>query len=423
MAHVDEVRWIPVPEVATRAAQVETGELDFADDLSLDQYDRLARSATARPLVAKPYFWLIAVFNKKEGLMTNQKLRQAWQAAVDIEPIMKAVAAGKPDFYRLDPSLMFQEVAEWHTKLAGLPYNERNVEKAKRLMKEAGYKGEPIRFIATKEYKWMYDFAVMMKQQMEDVGFVVDLQVVDWATLSTRRFNPKEYEVFTTGIGIGAQFDPMFQAILSCTWAGWTCDEEIAKNTQELAARDRPGEAARPLGAADAALVREGARRSAWGISTGFGRSRRRSRVSTRARSGLASTTCGSRSRSAGSKRTRGRKGANMRDDGGRVIARWPWRCPLSCCSAGPMPSPRSGVGCVRIANLGEPPTLDAHWTTATLTEVLTNHLYEGLYALDEGYRPIPMLAEALPAVSADGLTYTIRLRQGIKFHNGKEMT
>ena len=73
--------------------------------------------------------------------MTNQKLRQAWQAAVDIEPIMKTVAAGKPEFYRLDPSLMFQEVAEWHTKLAGLPYNERNVEKAKRLMKEAGYKG------------------------------------------------------------------------------------------------------------------------------------------------------------------------------------------------------------------------------------------------------------------------------------------
>jgi peptide/nickel transport system substrate-binding protein len=239
-AYLDEVRWIPVPEVATRAAQVETGELDFGDDLSLDQYDRLARSATARPLVAKPYFWLIAVFNKKEGLMTNQKLRQAWQAAVDIEPIMKTVAAGRPEFYRLDPSLMFQEVAEWHTKLTGLPYNERNVEKAKRLMKEAGYKGEPIRFIATKEYKWMYDFAVLMKQQMEDIGFVVDLQVVDWATLSTRRFNPKEYEVFTTGIGIGAQFDPLFQAILSCTWAGWTCDEDIAKNTQELGRETDP---------------------------------------------------------------------------------------------------------------------------------------------------------------------------------------
>jgi peptide/nickel transport system substrate-binding protein len=240
VAYVDEVRWIPVPDVATRAAQVETGELDFADDLSLDQFDRLSKSPNGRPLVAKPYFWLIAVFNKKEGLMTNLKLRQAWQAAVDIEPIMKTVAAGRPEFYRLDSSLMFQEVAEWHTKLTGLPYNERNVEKAKRLMKEAGYKGEPIRFMATKEYKWMYDFAVMMKQQLEDVGFAIDLQVVDWATLSTRRFNSKEYDVFTTGIGLGAQLDPMFQAILSCTWAGWTCDEEIQRVSQELARETDP---------------------------------------------------------------------------------------------------------------------------------------------------------------------------------------
>jgi peptide/nickel transport system substrate-binding protein len=237
---VDEVRWIPVPDVATRAAQVETGELDFADDLSLDQYDRLTRTATARPIVAKPYFWLIAVFNKKEGVMTNQKLRQAWQAALDIEEIMKGVAAGRQDFYRLDSSLMFQEVGEWHTKLSGLPYNEKNVAKAKRLMQEAGYKGEPIRFMATKEYKWMYDFAVLTKQQLEDIGFKIDLQVVDWATLSTRRFNPKEYDVFTTGIGLGAQYDPLFQAILSCTWAGWTCDEEIQRINTELGRETDP---------------------------------------------------------------------------------------------------------------------------------------------------------------------------------------
>ena len=44
--------------------------------------------------------------------------------------------------------------------------------------------------------------------------------------------------------------------------------------------------------------------------------------------------------------------------------------------------TPKKG-GVIRVANLGEPPTLDAHWTTATLTEVLTDDLYEGLYALD----------------------------------------
>src|SRR5437879_10334395 len=101
-AWLDEIRFQPVPEVATRVAQVETGELDFADDLNLDAYDRLKKNPNLPPTVSKPYYWLVAVLNKKEGLMTNQKLRQAWQAGIDIEPIMKNAAGGQTEFYRMD---------------------------------------------------------------------------------------------------------------------------------------------------------------------------------------------------------------------------------------------------------------------------------------------------------------------------------
>src|SRR3989441_10719395 len=83
--------------------------------------------------------------------------------------------------------------------------------------------------------------------------------------------------------------------------------------------------------------------------------------------------------------------------------------------------APRKG-GMLRVGNLGEPPALDAHWTTASITETLTNHVYEGLYSLDSSNRPIPMLADS-HTVSKDGLVYTFKLRQGVKFHNGKEMT
>ena len=237
-AYLDEIRWVPVPEVATRVAQVETGELDFADDLNLDAFDRLKRNSALRPIVSKPYYWLVAVFNKKEGLMTNQKMRQAWQAAIDIEPIMKTVAGGKSEFYRMDNSLAPVEIAAWHTKLSGLPWNERNKEKAKKLLQEAGYKKEPIRFVTTQEYKWMYDFALLTKQQLEDVGFNIDLQVVDWATLVKRRNNPKEYEVFTTGMG--AFYDPTHHIYLTSSWPGWTGDEDILSLQSELARETDP---------------------------------------------------------------------------------------------------------------------------------------------------------------------------------------
>ena len=240
IAYVDEVRWIPVPDVATRVAQMETGELDAVDDLNIDAYERLKQNPNVRPLVVKPYFWLVAVFNKKEGLGTNQKIRQAWQAAIDIEPIMKTVAGGRPEFYRMDSSLTFAEMAEWHVKIPGLPWNERNKEKAKRLLQEAGYKGEPFRFLTTQEYKWMYDFALITKQQLEDVGFNIDLQVVDWATLIRRRNNPKEYDAFVTGVGMGTMYDPTHHQVLICTWPGWTCDEDILRIQNELARETDP---------------------------------------------------------------------------------------------------------------------------------------------------------------------------------------
>jgi peptide/nickel transport system substrate-binding protein len=238
IVYVDELRWIPVPDAASRAAQVESGDLDFADDLVADAYDRLKANPNVVPIVAKPYYWLVAVFNKKEGVMTNQKLRQAWQAALDIEPIMKTVAGGKSEFFRMDSSLAFQELPAWHTKIAGLPWNEHNRDKAKRLLKEAGYNGTPIRFMTTQEYKWMYDFALVTKQQLEDVGFVIDLQVMDWSTLGQRRVQPKEYDVFTTGMG--NFFDPTHHIYLTCGWPGWTCDEDIQTLNAQLAKETDP---------------------------------------------------------------------------------------------------------------------------------------------------------------------------------------
>ena len=79
----------------------------------------------------------------------------------------------------------------------------------------------------------MYDFALLSKQQLEDVGFNIDLQVVDWATLVKRRNNSKEYDVFTTGMG--AFYDPTHHIYLTNNWPGWTSDEEILKLQAELA--------------------------------------------------------------------------------------------------------------------------------------------------------------------------------------------
>ena len=102
----------------------------------------------------------------------------------------------------------------------------------------------------------MYDFALLTKQQLEDVGFNIDLQVVDWATLVKRRNNPKEYEVFTTGMG--AFYDPTHSHLSHCELAGL----DVRRGDPEDAdaswpARPTPRSASRS-GSRDAAVLREG---------------------------------------------------------------------------------------------------------------------------------------------------------------------
>src|SRR5439155_1378381 len=75
-----------------------------------------------------------------------------------------------------------------------------------------------------------------------------------------------------------------------------------------------------------------------------------------------------------------------------------------------------------KVAIIGEPPTLDAHGTTASLTYDVTSHIYEPLFTLDDRYGVIPMLAES-HSVDQGGRVWTIRLRKGVPFHNGKELS
>jgi len=79
--------------------------------------------------------------------------------------------------------------------------------------------------------------------------------------------------------------------------------------------------------------------------------------------------------------------------------------------------------GVIDVATVGEPPTLDPMASTADLVGIITQNIFETLYTFDANWNTTPLLAAALPDISSDGMTYTIPLRQGIKFHDGETMT
>jgi peptide/nickel transport system substrate-binding protein len=220
IAYLDEIRFIPVPDVAVRLAGAQSGEYHFAQQIKTDQYERIKNAPGLVMSVVKPTGWSTAVLNHKQGIMTDKRIRQAVQAALDMEPIM-AAGFGDKAFYRVDPGLMHLEQPQWHSKAGGEYYNQKNPEKAKKLLKEAGYAGQPVRWITTQEYEYMYKHALVAKQQLEGVGLKIDLQVVDWATLVQRRNKPEAFDIFSTAITFNPE--PALNTGVQCNWPGWWC--------------------------------------------------------------------------------------------------------------------------------------------------------------------------------------------------------
>src|SRR5690606_15605763 len=78
--------------------------------------------------------------------------------------------------------------------------------------------------------------------------------------------------------------------------------------------------------------------------------------------------------------------------------------------------------GVLEIATDTAPVGLDPHKVTAFSSFVVIGQIYDGLVELNADLAVEPALAESW-TVSDDGLTYVVKLREGVRFHNGRTMT
>ena len=76
----------------------------------------------------------------------------------------------------------------------------------------------------------------------------------------------------------------------------------------------------------------------------------------------------------------------------------------------------------LNVAITANPPTLDAHAANSNIVGGIGSHIYEPLFAMNGENVPTPVLAEGYE-IDETGTVYTITIRQGVKFHNGQEMT
>ena len=200
-ALLDELRFVPVPSANTRVEGALSGQFQYADLLPVEAIGRIEKGAPGVvPIVTKNFGFPYIVFNTKEGVLAQQPMRKAVQTAMGAGEML-AAGFGDNRFFVVEPNF-FPKGTPYYSEAGGKLYNERNPAVAKEQAAKAGYNGQPVRIMASRQYEFHYNMALVMSEQLKKAGFKTDLQVVDWATLVQRRNDSKLWDVYFTHSGL-----------------------------------------------------------------------------------------------------------------------------------------------------------------------------------------------------------------------------
>ena len=217
VAYADEIDFFPVRDEQVRFDGVSTGQYDLALELQPDFYPRVKTNSHLTTNIVKVFTWRAVVFNKSRAPFNDVRMRQAVMHAINPADLMASV--GPPEFWNLNPGLFFPEQKGLYSTVGSDAYNHQNLEKAKALMKEAGYAGQKIAVMVTKDYTWNYNLAQVLLPELQAAGLTVDEQVYDWPTLLSRRAKSEGWDIFLTGFS--PSFDPTAVIFFSSTWPGF----------------------------------------------------------------------------------------------------------------------------------------------------------------------------------------------------------
>ncbi len=200
VAFADRVEWIEIADQAARLAALEVGEVDLLDFFSPTLADRVFSSETVDPVVVMPGEQMGVYLNHLKPPFDNKNVRRALQLAYPMESALKLSVGGNDALWRLCPTY-YTCGTRWENTVGADNYNAQDIDQARQLVKDAGFEGTTVRLMAAQDMPWFPQLSLVTREVFEDIGFEVDFQAMDWATLTTRRADPELWEAFHTGSG------------------------------------------------------------------------------------------------------------------------------------------------------------------------------------------------------------------------------
>ena len=205
---VDKIQFIIIPDNSAAVAALLSHAIDILDGVAPANLPQLAGRTDIR-LEKNPTMEDYAlVLQTRDPLLQDVRMRRAIAAAIDTAGLAEAAsqATAIPNNSAVPVSSAYYGPVE----KTGFRHD---TSLALRLLKEAGYHGQPIRLVTTKRYPQLFDAAVTAQAMAQDAGITFELDVVDWAT-ELDRYNRGDYQALS--FSYSARLDPAlsFDAIM-----------------------------------------------------------------------------------------------------------------------------------------------------------------------------------------------------------------
>jgi peptide/nickel transport system substrate-binding protein len=185
---VDRVGLTIVPDPAAAKAAMQSGNLDLWP--SIDPKFAPELKSEGLTIASSPVASLNAVvIQTNDPLLKNKRIREAIAAALDYPSMSDTLTDGyaKPSTSLVPISSRYYGKAEQN----GFSYD---LARARKLLVEAGYRGEPIKITTNSRFPVMNDIAVLVQALGQQVGLNINVEVVEFAT-QLSRYGKGDYQL------------------------------------------------------------------------------------------------------------------------------------------------------------------------------------------------------------------------------------
>jgi peptide/nickel transport system substrate-binding protein len=170
---LEQIRFVEVPEVASRVNGLLSGEYDFACDLPPDQIAAIQAAPGFEVQGSTIQNHRISVFNVQNPILADPLVRRAMTHSIDRQAIVEALWAGQTV---IPAGLQFASYGDMFVEGWAAP--EYNPELARDLLKQANYKGDAIPYrLLNNYYTNQTPNAQIMVEMWKQVGLNVQIEM------------------------------------------------------------------------------------------------------------------------------------------------------------------------------------------------------------------------------------------------------